>query len=120
MLFVGEIPIRFNRHTDRVYIDWNWINGAVLSGDYIVLEGWAALDPQSYTDVYNDRMLKTYLTALLKQQWGANLSKYQNIQLPGGVVMNGQQIYIDGTNDVKMTEQQIKEEYQLPVMFLVG
>lgn len=119
MIFVGEVPIRFNRHTDRLYIDWDW-GVKVLEGDWIVAEAFVIVDPTTYTDVWNDRMLKQYATALIKRQWGSNLSKYSGIQLTGGTTLNGDKIFQDADQRVKELEAEIRAMYEAPPMFLVG
>lgn len=119
MLFSGEQPIRFNRHTDKLYIDMNWDSGLDV-GEYVVIEGYIIVDPTSYSDVYNDRMLKRLATALIKRQWGNNMKKFQGMQLPGGIMMNGQQIYEEATEEIKEIEELIRLTYEEPPQFLVG
>jgi hypothetical protein len=119
MLFAGEQPIRFNKHTDRLYIDWDWTNDIEV-GEYIIIEGYIIIDPESYTDVYNDRMLKRLATAYIKRQWGANMSKFAGMQLPGGVTMNGIQIFQDAQAEIKEIEDIIRESHEEPPQFLVG
>ena len=84
---VSNPPLRFNRHTDRIYIDMDW-NEDINVDEFLIFEVYRILDPNTYTDVYNDRFLKRYLTALLKYQWGSNLSKFQGVQMPGGVTLD--------------------------------
>lgn len=119
MLFSGETPIRFNRHSNKLYIDWDW-DYDIEPGEYIVIEGFIILDPNTYTDVYNDRMLKRLATAYIKRQWGANMSKFAGMQLPGGIQMNGQQIYQDAITEIKEIEDLIRDTYEEPPQFLVG
>lgn len=119
MLFSGETPIRFNRHSNKLYIDWDW-NYDVDVGEWIVVEGFIILDPNTYTDVYNDRMLKRLATAYIKRQWGANMSKFTGMQLPGGIQMNGQKIYEDAIAEIKEIEELIRNTYEEPPQFLVG
>jgi len=119
MLFSGEQPIRFNRHTDKLYIDMNWDSGLDV-GEFVVIEGYIIVDPTSYSDVYNDRMLKRLATALIKRQWGNNMKKFQGMQLPGGIMMNGQQIYEEATEEIKEIEELIRLTYEEPPQFLVG
>lgn len=115
----GETPIEFNRHMNRVYVFMDWEND-VAANDYIVMEGWRALDPDTYTDVYSDRMLQKYATALIKRQWGNNMKKYQGVQLIGGVEMNGQTIYDEADAEVKELEIELRTMYEKPTMFFVG
>ena len=119
MLFSGEQPIRFNRHTDKLYIDMNWDSGLDV-GEYVVIEGYIIVDPTAYSDVYNDRMLKRLATALIKKQWGNNMKKFNGMQLPGGITMNGQQIYEEADAEIKEIEELIRLTYEEPPQFLVG
>ena len=119
MLFSGEQPIRFNRHTNRLYLDWNWTQFA-QAGEFIIIEGRVITDPDTYSRVYNDMMLKRLATAYIKRQWGANMSKFAGMQLPGGITMNGIQIYQDAVNEIKELEQQIRDTYEEPPAFIMG
>ena len=118
-VFVGEAPIRFNRHMDRLFIDMDWDND-VSVGDYVLIDGFRITDPETYTDVYSDRMLQRYATALIKQQWGTNLKKYQGVQLIGGVEMNGQTIFDEAVQEIDKLEEQMRSIYELPAMFITG
>jgi hypothetical protein len=119
LLFSGETPVRFNRHTGKLFIDWNW-ESDIEPNEWIIIEGFIITDPESYSKVYNDRMLKKLATAYIKRQWGANMSKYANMQLPGGVTMNGTQIYQDAVNEIKEIEDDIRKSMEEPPMFLIG
>ena len=91
-ILVGEKPIRFNQHQNRLYLDLDWGND-VKADDYIIIECYRKLDPTTYTDVFNDIYLKRYTTALIKRQWGANLSKFEGVQMLGGVTLNGAKLF---------------------------
>lgn len=118
MLFSGEQPIRFNRHTNKVYLDANW---AMLQPDeWIIAEGYVIIDPELYNKVYNDRMLKKLATAYIKRQWGTNMKKFQGMQLPGGVMMNGQQIYDEAVQEITELEQNIRDTFEEPPQFILG
>ena len=119
LIFTGETPIRFNRLTDKLYIDWDWAND-ILEGEYIIVEGFIITDPDAYTRVWNDRMLKKLTTAYVKKQWGTNMSKFDKMQLPGGVTMRGVDIYNEAVNDIEKIEQNIRDTYEAPPGFLVG
>lgn len=119
LIFTGETPIRFNRLTDKLYIDWDW-DSDVAVDEWIIVEGFIITDPTTYTQVWNDRMLKKLATAYVKKQWGTNMKKYDKMQLPGGVTMNGQQIYEEAVNDISAVEQEIRNTYEAPPGFLVG
>ena len=89
-------------------------------GDYIIVEAYAIIDPQQHSQVYNDRFLKEYATALFKEQWGMNISKYDGIQLPGGVTMNGQQILQSAQEEIQRLEEEMQLRHELPVDFYTG
>jgi len=118
-LMTGQKPVRFNRHMNRLFIDLDWKN-EIHEGDYVIVEGWSSLDPDAYTDVYNDYFLKKYCTALIKQQWGINLKKFEGVQLPGGVTLNGQIIYNEATEEIDKLKQEVQDTYQLPIDFFTG
>lgn len=110
--------LRFNRHMNRLHIDEGF--GDLKVDDYIVVEGYQIVDPSTYTDVYNDMFLKKYVTALIKKQWGQNMSKFEGMQLPGGVTMNGLQIYQDAVEEINKLEEEMQLAWQMPDDFLVG
>ena len=111
--------IRFNRLTDKLYIDMDW-DSAVEIGDAIIALVFKKIDGSTYTELFNDIFLKKYVTSLFKKQWGANLIKYEGVQLPGGVTLNGRQIYDDGNSEVEKLEEEMQMRYQLPDNFYVG
>jgi len=115
----SEIPIRFNRHTNRIYFD-SEVQDVISEGQYILFEGWIIVDPETFNDVYNDRWLKRYATSLIKQQWGINLSKYSGIQLPGGVTLDGDKIYEQASTEIEKLEEEMQLKYELPVNFISG
>ena len=116
----GQPLVNFSRHQDRLYIFGEWQNQDIKAGDYVVAEIYTLLDPDTHTSIYNDLWLKEYSTALIKQQWGANLIKFEGIQLPGGVTFNGRQIYDDATNEIQQLRERIRDEFELPADFFVG
>jgi len=119
LLFSGETPIRFNRHTNKLFIDWDW-QTKVDTGEYIIVEGFVIIDPDAYNKTYNDRMLKKLATAYIKKQWGNNMKKFQGMQLPGGITMNGQQIYNEAVEEIKELEQLIRDTHSEPPNFIIG
>lgn len=119
LLFSGETPIRFNRHTDRLYIDWDW-STKVDVDEWIIIEGFIIIDPETYTDVYNDRLLKKLTTSYIKKQWGTNMKKFEGMQLPGGIKMNGQQIYNEAVQEIAEIEQLIRLSHEEPPQFIIG
>jgi hypothetical protein len=118
-ILVGEKPIRFNQHDNRLYIDMDWSND-LQTDEYIVIECYRKLDPSVYTDVFNDIYLKRYTTALFKKQWGANLSKFNGVTMIGGVSLNGQQIYTEALQDIDKLEQEIRSTYELNPTLMMG
>jgi len=118
-VLVGEKPIRFNQHDNRLYIDQDWKNDLQV-GEYLVIECYRKLDPTVYTDVYNDIYLKRYVTALFKKQWGANLSKFNGVTMIGNVTLNGQQLYQEALQDIEKLEQEIRSSYELNPAMMIG
>ena len=118
MIFNGEQPVRFNRHTGKLYIDMTWDKVAV--GQYLIIEGFIIIDPNTYTKVYNDRMLKKLATAYIKRQWGANMSKFAGMQLPGGITLNGVQLFQDAQAEIKELEDEIRNTFEEPPQFIMG
>lgn len=118
-ILVGIKPVRFNRHQNRLYIDMSWGDDVAI-GDFIIVEAYRILDPNTFTDVYNDYFLKKYATALIKKQWGNNLKKFEGVQLPGGVTLNGQKIYDEAVDEINQLKEEVKGTYQLPVDFFTG
>lgn len=117
-LLIGKKPIRYNQHTDRLYVDMNKANLTINS--YIVLEAYETLDPTLYPDIWNDRWLIKYATALIKQQWGRNLSKFDGVQLPGGITLNGVKIEQEATQEVETLEQDLIDNYSIMDAFMMG
>ncbi len=118
-LFVGKQSLRFNRHTNRLYIDMDW-SEKIDVGEYIIVEGYQILDPDTYTDVYNDRWLKRYATAQIKKQWGENLKKFEGLQMPGAVTFNGQKIWDEAVEEITQLEEEMINSYSLPVSDMIG
>ena len=110
--------IRFNIRQQRLYIDADWSDFA--AGDYIIIDCWRVLDPNDNTRVYNDRFIKKYLTATMKKQWGQNLIKFQGVKLPGGIELNGRQIYDDAVLELKEIQDQKLSTYEIPPLDLIG
>ena len=96
-------------------MDWE----AVSAGEFLIIECYRKLDPSTYTDIFNNIHLKRYATALIKKQWGSNLNKFQNVQLLGGVTMNGDQIYQQAVDEIREIEQFI-DNHQYPDMIIKG
>ena len=118
-MFTGTPMFRFNRHQDKLFLDIAW-GADVTIDDFIIVECDKIIDPATYTDIWSDMFLKRYNTALMKKQWGQNLTKFEGMQLPGGVTMNGRQMYDDATTELDTISEQMSLRYELPVDHLIG
>ena len=120
LLFTGEVPIRFNRHMQRLYIDWAWGAEEAPVGTTVIAECYANINPEVYPKVWEDRWLKQYATALIKRSWGNNMKKFGGLQLPGGVTLNGKETYDEAVEEIKMLEAEIQDKYELPAEFMLN
>lgn len=111
-ILIGQTPIRFNRHTNRLYIDFNWTR--VESGMHIVLDGYKIIDPEENPEIWNDRWLINYATAKVKYIYGTNLSKFTGVQLPGGGTIDGQKIQDDAMQQLQSLEDEMITSYSIP------
>ena len=118
-ILVGEKPVRFNQHQNRLYIDMDLAND-VSAGEYLIIECYRKIDPATYTDIFDDIYLKRYATALIKRQWGANLSKFNGVAMLGGVTMNGETIYSQALEELDKLEEQIQLSFETPIDYMVG
>ena len=110
--------IRFNRRNNRLYLDID--KGSMQIGDYLLIRCYRVLDPNDFPKVYNDRWVKRYFTAKLKKQWGQNLIKFQGVQLPGGIQLNGRQIYDDGVAELAEIRAKMASDYEMPPLDMIG
>lgn len=117
-LLVGQQPIRYNRHKDRLYVDMDW--GKYNVGEYLLVEAYEVVDPEVWVDVWADRWLQNYTAAKIKYQWGSNLTKFTGMQLPGGVQFNGEKILMDAQTEIEKMEAEMISSYSLPVSDMVG
>ena len=117
-LLTPEKQMRFNKRQDRLYIDMDWSESAV--DEWIILECYRALDPESFTQGYNDSFVKKYLTAFIKRQWGQNLIKFKGTKLPGGIELNGREIYDDAIKDLEDIKERMSTEYEVPPLDFIG
>jgi len=116
----GSPIVDFVRRQNRLYIHGNIEDGDLTAGDYIVAEIYEIIDPDTHTSIYNDMWLKQYATSLIKLQWGMNLIKFEGMQLPGGVVINGRQIFDDAQAEIQELQEKIRLEHEMPADFFVG
>ena len=117
-LLTPDKQIRFNKKQNRLYLDMDY--NSMNAGDFIVIDCQRILDPNTFTKVYNDPFLKMYFTALLKRQWGQNLIKFRGVKLPGGLELNGREIYDDGQRELDAIKQKMQLEYELPPLDFIG
>ena len=117
-LLTTEKQIRFNQRQDRLYLDIDW--GAENVGDFIVIDCFRALDPESYKQIYNDPFVKRYFVALMKKQWGMNLIKFRGTKLPGGIELNGREIYDDGEKELQALRDRMAMDYEMPPLDFIG
>ena len=110
--------IRFNQRQNRLYLDVDW--GDVTKDDYLIIDCYRLLNPNDYTRVWNDSFLKRYVTQLIKRQWGQNLMKFQGVKLPGGVELNGRQIYDDAQKELDAIREVMSNTYELPPLDMIG
>lgn len=117
-LLVGRQPIRYTRHRDRLHIDMDW--NRIKENEFLVVEAYEIVDPEVWTDAWSDRWLQNYTTAKIKQQWGANLTKFTGMVLPGGVQFNGEKILDDANAEIAKMEEEMISSYSLPVLDMIG
>jgi hypothetical protein len=117
-LLTTDKQIRFNKRKNRMYLDIDW--GSQSVGNFLVIDCYRILDPNSFTKVYNDSFLKQYLTSLIKKQWGQNLIKFRGVKLPGGIELNGREFYDDAQRELDDLKQRMASEYELPPYDFIG
>jgi hypothetical protein len=118
-VFVGKKPIRYNRNTDKLYIDMAWADDTV-AGQYIMIDGYREVSPEENPDVWDEPWLRQYATQLVKRQWGEHLKLYEGMNLPGGITFNGQKIWDEANEEIQKLEDQVINDYSLPVTDMIG
>ena len=118
-ILIGEKPMRFNQLSNKLFIDMDWTND-ISVGEFLIFEVYRKVDPATYTDIFDDMYLKRYATALIKRQWGANLSKFNGVATLGGVSMNGEQIYSQAIEEIQRLEEQIQLSFETPIDYMIG
>lgn len=111
-ILVGEVLFRYNKHQNRLYIDSDWTKYTV--GNWLIVEAHVHIDPDIYTDVWNDPWLLLYTSAKIKEVWGQNLSKFEGVQILGGVTFNGPKLYDDATTEILNLEAEMLSKYSFP------
>lgn len=117
-MLTGQQPIRFSKHSHRLYIDMDWAR--VRVGEYLVVEAFEVLDPSAFPDIWADRWLQNYCTAKIKYQWGINLTKFTGVTLPGGISFNGERILSDADNEIARMEAEMLSSYSIPPQDFIG
>ena len=117
-LLTPEKQMRFNKRQNRLYMDIDW--GAESVDNWLILDCYRALDPATFTNVYNDLFLKQWVTALIKKQWGQNMSKFKGVKLPGGIEMNGSEIYSEAVKELDTLRGRMSSEWELPPYDFIG
>lgn len=117
-ILVGEVPIRFTRHKNRLYVDTNW--DRIREGTFILVEAYEVIDPDVYIDVWKDRWLQSYCTEKIKYQWGTNLTKFIDMPMPGGQRFNGDRILSDAEAAIRKLEDEMLVSYSLPPVDMIG
>ena len=117
-LLTTDKQIRFNKRQNRLYLDIDWSSQS--KDTFFVIDCYRALDPEDFSKIYNDSFVKKYLTALIKRQWGQNLIKFNGVKLPGGIELNGRQLYEDAERELEDIKQRMSMEYELPPLDFIG
>jgi len=117
-MLVGKQPLRYNRHTDKLYLDMDW--DRIAADEWLVVEAYQVVNPDTYTDAWADRWLLRYAACLIKQQWGQNMKKFEGMKLPGGLSFNGQKIYDEATAEREELEREMIYSYSLPATDFIG
>ena len=117
-LLTTDKQLRFNKRQDRLYLDLDW--ASQKADQYIVIDCYRILDPNTFTNVYNDSFIKKYLTSLIKRQWGQNLIKFRGVKLPGGIELNGREIYEDAERELENIIERMSIDYELPPYDFIG
>jgi hypothetical protein len=120
MVLNGSPIINFQRKQNRLYIHGEWWDNELSEGDWIVIEAYQIVDPTTHTSIYNDMFVKNYTTSLIKQRWGQNMSKFEGMQLPGGVTISGREMLLEANQELKDLEEKMRLEYEPMPDFFIG
>ena len=119
-MFTPETPIRYARHTNKLYIDCGIWTEHLNVGDHVIADAYSDIDPVTNPSIWNDRFLKLYTTELFRRTWGNNLSKYNNVQLPGGISLNGEQIVSLANENIKEIQEKMLMDFSGPPEIFIG
>ena len=114
----GHPLYRFNRLNSKLYIEASW-ETEMLEGNYVLVECYRAMDPTEAPKLYNDPWIKHYCTAVIKKQWAVNIKKFQGMQLPGGVTIDGDKLYSEAVSEIKELEDDMLNK-SAPLEFFLG
>ena len=117
-LLSTQKQIRFNQRMNRLYLDIDW--SSVSPNNHLVIDCYRGMNPDTHTKVWNDSFLKRYAVQLIKRQWGQNMIKFQGMKLPGGVELNGRQMYDDAEKELQIIREQMSNTYELPPFDMIG
>ena len=120
LMFTGSVPIRWNRVTQRLHIEWAWGEQEAPAGTIVVAEAYGAINPDVYPNMWQDRFLKLYATALIKRNWGENMKKFGGIQLPGGITLNGKEVFDEAVEEINQLHTEMENNYGGPVEFMMN
>lgn len=120
LMFTGSVPIRWNRITKRLHIEWAWGSLGAPVGTIVVAEAYGGINPSAYPGIWQDRWLKLYATALIKRNWGENMKKFGGIQLPGGITLNGKEVFDEAVNEINQLHQEMETNYGGPLEFMMN
>jgi len=120
MEFSGTPQLTFTRRKNRLYLHGDFADTDVKAGEYLIVEVYQIVDPVTNTSIYDDLMLKDYVTALIKRQWGQNMGKFEGMQLPGGVTISGRDMLVEANEEIRVLQERIRLEQELPPDFLIG
>jgi hypothetical protein len=120
LMFTGEVPIRWNRTTQKLHIDWAWGQQEAPVGTIVVAESYGGINAAAYPNIWQDRWLKLYATALIKRNWGENMKKFGGIQLPGGIILNGKEIFDEAVGEINQLHEEMETNYGGPLEFFMN
>lgn len=116
-ILVGKQPLRYNRHTNKLYIDMDW--DRINAGEFLIVEAYEVINPDVFNDAWGDRWLLRYATCIIKLQWGQNLKKFDGMKMPGGLTFNGQKIFDEALQERTKLEDELIYTYSLPVSDMI-
>jgi hypothetical protein len=120
MILTGRTITEYQRRGNRLHIFGEWWDKEIKEGDWLLVEAYVTIDPNTQTSIYNDRFIKDYTTVLIKERWGQNMSKFEGMQLPGGVMMSGTRLISEALDEKEALYNRMRDEYEPMPSFFVG